>query len=456
MQAPTSHVEPVLTQEDVDQLIKSLNDDPQSVDNLTEAELEAVERRMYPYGSTIDGDQKYTVLSVTCMRDEYHKKLLTTALVGFNYQLCNEWVADLDDLEDPPAKEDYTKKVHNKDRDNEDLTRGIWEQYINKKKSEWKDAGVEPSEEMLVQLQADATAEVDRLTADLEVFDQVAFATEQDARLAAQSAKERKIIRRWLDAFFKFDPTGENTSTRSHSPERRAADPDRASIDPNEFTQETPENLHSSFRHFFDINFEKLRAATEYLYEEKPDMEFAVNVFNTFDTLAECEDYVEKNKTKVITNVFTVTNNKWNFIGPFKENRDRVNFYNKNTQILENMLKKREEDAKLGKDLLKNRIRKKKIKSVKQYGKDHPSFLKYKKQVALGVYDADIEDIKETPEGLEVSHVVEITSTGSRIDEDGIPEDAVEIGVTSINLKTNSVEQSKVYTKAEAPQELVQ
>lgn len=436
-------------------MIQSLNQDPESVDSLTEAELEAVERRMYPYGSTIDGDKRFTVMSVTYMRDEYYKKLLTTALVGFNYQLCAEWVPDLDDLEDKVDPAQFTKTVYNTDKDNKDLVNGLYEQFINEQNAKWAaaDPPVEPTEDMLLQLSTDASAEVERVIADREVFDNVAFATEQDNRLAAQGEKEREVIRRWLNTFFKYDPTGENTnaSGSSFSRSRQMEDPERATLAPNEFTQETPASLHSAFRHFFDINFEKLRDATHYLYEEKPDMEFAVNVFDSFDTLAECEDYVDKHKSKVITNVITVTNNKWNFVGPFKENRDRVNFYNKNTQVLENMLKKREEDAKLGKDLLKNRISKKKIKNVKQYGKDHPHFLKYKKQVAIGVYDADVSDIKETEDGLEVSHVVELSSTGSRIDEDGIPEDAVEIGVTSVNLKTNTVQQSKVYTKAEDP-----
>jgi hypothetical protein len=138
-------------------------------------------------------------------------------------------------------------------------------------------------------------------------------------------------------------------------------------------------------------------------------------------------------------------------IGSFKENRDRVNFYNKNTVILENIIKQREEDAKLGKELLSKRVRKVKAKNVKRYGKDHPNFVKYKKNNLDGIYDTTITKITEEDDEIVVEHEVEVATTGAAIDEDGVPEDSLEIAVTTINAKTNETKRSVVYTKAEAP-----
>jgi len=448
--------------EEIDDLILSLNEAPESIDNLTPAQLEALERRMNPFGSTIYGDEKYTALSFTNMREEYFKKLMLTTMVAFNYQMAEEWTVDVDDLcgDHTVCKEDHVRVVRNEDKDNKDLVNGLYEQYINSKTLEYEEEHGKktPTEEEMLQWSAEATAHVEDTLKDREVFDTNAFALEQDKKVALQSEQERAVIKRWLDSFFKFNPL--NSLQSSFDRSMAKSDPERSKIlstldtAGNTAVVETPVEVHSSLTHFYEINYEKLREATTLMYEEKPDIEVAVNVYGTFDTLDECSDFVQKNKTTVITNVLTVTNNKWNLIGPFKENRERMDFYNKNTQVLENMLKKREEDAKLGKDLLKNRIRKQKVKNVKQYGKDHPSFIKYKKQVAIGVYDADVTDIVETDDGIEVHHIVEISETGSKLDEDGIPEDAVEIGVTSVNVKTQKVVQSKLYTKADSPGEL--
>ena len=128
-----------------------------------------------------------------------------------------------------------------------------------------------------------------------------------------------------------------------------------------------------------------------------------------------------------------------------------MNFYNKNTTILENIIKQQEDDAKTGKELLSKRVKKLKTKNVKRYGKDHPNFVKYKKQNLDGVYDTAITKITEDDEGIVVESEVEISDTGSKIDSEGVPEDALEIKVTSINASSHEVKQSTIYTKAQEP-----
>ena len=46
-----------------------------------------------------------------------------------------------------------------------------------------------------------------------------------------------------------------------------------------------------------------------------------INIYDKFDTMEEANEYIEKNKNTVMTSILNVTNNKWNLIGPFKENR---------------------------------------------------------------------------------------------------------------------------------------
>ena len=113
-------------------------------------------------------------------------------------------------------------------------------------------------------------------------------------------------------------------------------------------------------------------------------------------------------------------------------------------------MKQQEDDAKMGKVLLDARVRKKKVKNIKEYGKDHPSFLKYKQanpnEITSSGQQIEIDENKVT-----VTEEIEVSETGAKLDEDGTPSDCLEIGVTSINLKDNSIKTGKIYSKAEKP-----
>jgi hypothetical protein len=417
---------------ELDQLIEELN----NADNLTEEQLTEIEKKLNPYGATIFGDEKYTCLSFTNLREQYLTKLLTTALVGFTYQMAKEHETDIEP--DLPESE-FSVVTKHPDANNEHLKNQVYEQKLN-------ELNMQNPEEDNKQKAEDYTNDFfkDKVTVDKQALD---IAIEQEKKKL--SNEESVIITRFLNKLFKFDPNVHSSNSYKgpqNDPERVECNVDQESLMSN-----VPAETFHRFQTYYDVNYEQLRSATCYLYAEKPDIEVAVNVYDSFDTLKECNEYVEKNKDKVITGVLTVTNNKWNLIGSFKENRDRVNFYNKNTVILENIIKQREEDAKLGKELLSKRVRKVKAKNVKRYGKDHPNFVKYKKNNLDGIYDTTITKITEEDDEIVVEHEVEVATTGAAIDEDGVPEDSLEIAVTTINAKTNETKRSVVYTKAEAP-----
>ena len=105
----------------------------------------------------------------------------------------------------------------------------------------------------------------------------------------------------------------------------------------------------------------------------------------------------------------------------------------------------------MGKKLLDERIRKKKIKNVKEYGKTDPAVAKYLKENPNDI-TANAQKVDVLEDKVIVTEEVEISETGAKVDEDGTPEDAIEIGVTSINLKDNKVSTTKIYTKAHAPE----
>ena len=113
------------------------------------------------------------------------------------------------------------------------------------------------------------------------------------------------------------------------------------------------------------------------LYCYKPDLELALNPYSWHKTRQEAEDFKKKHRNEVITDVITAHSGKWNFYGPFKAVRERMNFYNDKTMVLESIMTQLEEDAKTGADLMRKRTREKKNKNIKQEGADDPTVKKW-------------------------------------------------------------------------------
>lgn len=436
-------------------IIKDLEENPNIINDMTPEQVLEVEKHLNPYNATIFGPEKYTCVSFTNLKEKYMQKLLTTALIGFTYQMASEYVVEDDDLKAELNKEDFMEAAENPDKHNKELLQSLESQYFNEMRTELVDTKCkelevetyELTEDEETELRIQVNKKIENEFVDKMVLNNEKFLKKKEELINQQSTEEQEIIKRFLNKFFKYNPNEHTTSV--HNPDNE--DPERQ-VDPkNEFTKVVPPNdTYGRFTYYYDVNYEQLRTAVQYLYNDKPDTEVAINIYDSFDTIEECNEYIEKNQDNVICNILNLTNYKWNLLGSFKQNRERISFYNNNTKILENIMKQQEEDAKMGKVLLDARVRKKKVKNVKEYGKDHPSFLKYKKcnpnDISLHAKKVEIEEDKVT-----VTEEIEVAETGAELDEDGTPMDCVEIGITSINLKDNSIKTGKIYSKAEKP-----
>lgn len=432
-------------------LISEINTNPNKIDELTEEEVIEYRKHLNPHKYSLFGPEKYTCLSLTNIREKYLQKLLTTALIGFCYQLNNEYTIDEDELDNPLNKEDFKSYKDHPDKDNKELLDNLELDHYNKLKSELILSKNNPeyilSEDEEILLTTLAVKKVKDYISPVEYFDNVKYIQTQEKLINEQSEKEKKVIKRFLDKYFKYDPNLHTSENYKISENKETSNEKGYS---NKFLENIPPNdVYNYFNHYYDVNYEELREAVSYLYAEHPDMELALNIFESFDTLQEAQDYVNINKDKLITDLRIVTNCKWAFLASFKENRKKLDFFNKNTKILENILKQQEKDTKLGESLLNERVHKKKIKNVKEYGKTDPSVLKYLNKDKDEILPTNVTI---TDDKVIVTEEIEISENGAPVDSDGIPSDAVEIGITSINLKNNSVETSKIYTKAKSPE----
>lgn len=438
-------------------IMKELQTNPEIINDMTPEQLIEVEKHLNPYGATIYGPEKYTCISFTNLKEKYMQKLLTTALIGFTYQMSSEHVIEEDDLNVSIDKDDFMELKEHNDKNNVQHVENLRNQAYNKLRQEYLDNNLssdgvietELSEDVELELRVLATKEVDELLKDVPTFNNNAFLKRKEELIHQQSIDEQVIIKRFLDNLFKYDPNTHSTSI--FNKENQEQDPDRTDIVENKFTKVIPPNdTFGRFTYYYDVNYEQIRQAVMYLYNDKPDTEVAINIFDTFDSVKECNDYIEKNQDNVITNLLSLTNYKWNLLGSFKQNRKRITFYNENTVVLENILKQQEEDAKMGKILLDARVKKKKVKNVQEYGKEHPNFTKYRKHNPTDI-SLNSKTIEYTDDKVIITEEIEVSETGSKLDADGTPSDCLEIGVTSINLKDNSVKTGKIYTKSKSP-----
>ena len=449
----------------LDDIIKDLELNPDKVNDLTEEQAIEVDKYLNPYNATIYGEDKYTCISFTNLKEKYMQRLLTTSLIGFVYQLCDEYTIEEDELKATINKDEFYEFSENPEKKNKEYLNCLEENIFNELKEEYFNSIHNPDEEtkenvdtfilpedVELEIRKTVNEKIDEKLQPIKYFNNEKYLKRKEELINLQSNEEKSIINNFLNKLFKYNPKFHTTSVYNENHN----DPERKLNKDNKFINNIPPNdTYCRFQYYYDVNYEELREAVMYLYNEKPDTEVAINIYETFDTIEECNEYINKNKDKVITNILTLTNYKWNLLGSFKKNRERITFYNENTKILENILQQQEEDAKMGKKLLDERVRKKKIKNVKEYGKTDPKVLEYLKENPNDI-TVSAEKIEILEDTIKVTEELEISEFGSKVDDDGTPLDAVEIGVTSINLKDNKISTSKIYTKAHAPKNTLQ
>jgi len=489
--------------------LAEIEQNPDKIDDLTDEQIIELHKLKNPYGTTIDGDQQYVCFSYTNLREKYLDKLITTAMIGFLFRACDEYIIDDDELECEINENDFKEELPNPDSldtkfvnikknelyiknkynfirehksklyddiENKYSALNLYNKDIKELTNVEKDEFIQNKNDYIIQYELSLDEEIlinnlvkeqmDELLKPTSIINKEKLLEYKNSKIKEQSEYEQKIINRYLNRLFKYNPDIDVKS--AHNSKEASKDKNREPLKPcmNDNTTKMDEktlydtkvpskDIYYKFNMYKEVNYETLRKSVYNIYGLLPDLEIAFNIYEKFDTIEKANDYVEKYKDKVITDIKTITTNKWVFAGPFKENRDRISFYNENTVILENIMKQMEDDAKLGGILIKDKVKKKKIKNVKEVGPDHPNFLQYKKEFTskLDIQGNNFndEDIEDKP--IHIVEEIEVDEDGNQVDEDGCPINALEVGVINVNAAQGTVKTSKFYTKAHKPNE---
>jgi len=411
---------------DFDSLINDIINNPELLfeKNLTDEQLIEIQNKISPYKSFCSKEledpnyKKILVCSYTNLREEYLKKLLMTSLIGFIFQIKNEYEVEKSIQLFSPNND---KKITIVDKL---LAAAIDEDTISE----------------LLELKSE-------LTKDIEIPE--------------TSCKE--IINHFLHDLFKFDP---NKHVKSASVDETKIEEEVVSIcgnsiyvdkqDPSRIPykslllqninklpdhneaysviMENQENYNAVCRvlsdnkllestqmaisnrdafstylmplrqnsevmpameiipprdtfhrwsYYTQVNYEELRRVTSSLYLDKPDIEFAIGAWTTFEgeekeVDAEFTKYCQMHQSEFVSDIKAIQFGNWTLLGDFKKNREKINFYNKNTEALKRILDRYEDDKKLGMELMKNRIRQKKAKNIAEDGPDAEGLSQYK------------------------------------------------------------------------------
>ncbi|MHA1753923.1 MAG: hypothetical protein ACTSYR_00160, partial [Candidatus Odinarchaeia archaeon] len=178
-----------------------------------------------------------------------------------------------------------------------------------------------------------------------------------------------------------------------------------------------------------------------------------VNVYDVIEGTAEeleveRKKFASKYNEELSSDLNVAELGKWTILANYKKNREKIDFYNRHTEILKRILDQHESDKKLGQDLMKKRIKKAKAKNIEKDGKDAEILTEYKKQIAdlstigaVKVLNAEekraLEDAKKA-----IKDIQEVSD---------VPDNAIQVNVFTHDTEKSEMAKSAIYTEAEDP-----
>lgn len=429
-------------------LEEAINDEKRLEENLmnmTAEELEELLRQAQPYKSLgTAAPTKQVLCSVSNLREVYLKKFLMTGLSKYLQQMATEWTIEDEDLVSPPLKEDFEVE-RPAEFNEEDITQrtNIYLNLLEKKYKQifpndglvnYEDMELKLSEDDLLDINVETNNKFKELITPVKTLNQIAFNEAIEGAIKDQSDEEKKVISRFINRLFVFD-SNEHEQEGKHE-----------IVDDPEREEETkfvapPNDTFVRFDKYLSINHDNIRELTKNLYNVKPDLEHAMIVYDIVDNQAEAEKWIAKNGSVSKFDIISFNLNTWTLLGDFKQNRERIEYYNKHNQIIKKMLEQAEKDNVLGEDMLKKRVKTQKIKSTKVFGKDDDKLKAYQDLAGVKIENLEDGNVQVTTEAL-----VDSKGTLHKTDEDGDPVDLVEVPIIEIK-SDGTVEKSKFFTE---------
>jgi hypothetical protein len=260
-----------------------------------------------------------------------------------------------------------------------------------------------------------------------------------------------------------------------------------------------PQDTFHRWAYYTEVNYEELRTVTEALYPERPDLDWALALWDVFEgTATEVDAAFEKHcqryQDEVPSAIKALDFGSWSLLADFKENRKKIQFYNKNTEVLKRILDRHADDKRIGAELMRNRVRQAKARNIAEEGPDAPGLTQYRRTVADGkdlggrgaekvISAEEMRRLERARGSVKAARELELLeqheATIKRLDElealrpltteearelafanedivraremVAVPDDAIQVDVFTSDPATGAFGRSHFYTKAEGP-----
>ncbi len=297
-------------------------------------------------------------------------------------------------------------------------------------------------------IETDTNAQIlDELNAKLEEKKQLHQCTEE--------INERKRhVMQFFDNIFRYNPD-------LHVKKAIYASKENKSLD--EFFAERPNlvippaDVFNTYQHYCDVNYEELKFITETMFSERESIDNAICIHACFNGIKsdkhgkkrtpveQCDDYINIHRDKCNASLYNITGGSWTWMSSVKGNREKLSYYNKQTTVLQEIINTKTQEEKLGQELMKKRVRKKKTRNIKEQGPDHPGLAQYAASTGRDLTEMGAESVMTDEEKKKIAEEV------AKKEEEEDVEGAIKVDVFRTDGKT--MEKSSFWTEAENPEE---
>jgi hypothetical protein len=457
-----------LNEEELQGLIEKIAEDPSFIQTLSDAEISAISGRVSVFGIPKNVDEKkvYANLSIVNWRRPYLENILMTALIGYLHRLCHEF-----------EPEEELEKIRTKFAGvlASNLTEEEREGIAKKRDDECK--GVTKAARSVI---ARFLARHFNYNPDYHIRDATTTSTTDPERVAAQQKLEQILqttsqqygevpnepapaLAAWqaakhaeaaiktcarnatnLDDRLILEKSSRELTAQLARLEPQVA-PARAAA---AATPSPSADVFHHFRRYFDNHYEILQTLTQAYYGIKPDIEFSVKLYDTFTAAEAAKTHREVNNKTFTTDVITVESNCITLLGPYKENRERIEYYNQHTDILRELENHAKLDSELGRDLLKKQVHRKKAQNTREQGPESANLGKF--------ISAASDAAGKGTRVLTKDEREKMTELQARIEDSAVPDGAIQMNVFRTEYSVDGearLTRGKLYTQAEAPKQ---
>lgn len=261
-----------------------------------------------------------------------------------------------------------------------------------------------------------------------------------------------------------------------------------------------PQDTFHRWTYYSEVNHEELRTITEALYPERPDLDWAIALWDVFEgpekeVDAAFEKHCQRYQDEVPSAIKALEFGSWSLLADFKENRKKIQFYNKNTEVLKRILDRHADDKRIGAELMRNRVRQTKAQNIATDGPDAVGLSQYRRNLSekgqdltgkgvekvispeemrrlekaagsikaakelelLEQYEKTISELSEmeTLRPLTSNEARDLAEARNNIERAremiAVPDDTIQVDIFTSNPTTGEFGKSHFYTKAVAP-----